>query len=130
MIRNKLWLSKLEKVNRESKICVVNYGHQFKIIGFVFYCQCFTLFVIFNLISLLKLLLLAAMFKFYSTESSIFSKIYTYKDHEIVSLNGAIHLTEQPILFLIKVFSKQLVFGKLRHEAFESFNFIKLDVWF
>lgn len=45
----KVWLSKLESVTREIKIyeLCARPCRQFQIIGFLLFCQCFTLFVIF-----------------------------------------------------------------------------------
>ena len=129
------WLSKLESVNRERQIYVMNYGIG-RVSSFKLLVLCYSTSVSLYLLYLylfLKLLFLTAMFKFYSSESSIFSKIYIYKDREIVfffKVQVIWHLTEQSVFFSIKVFSKQLLFGKLHKETSEIFlssNFIKLD---
>ena len=78
----KVWLSKLESVIRELNIYFVNCGldpvTSFKYSFFLLFHYSFVLY------EFISLLLMTAMLKFYSRESSIFSKICICKDQEII----------------------------------------------
>ena len=81
----KVWLSKLESVIRELNIYFVNCGldgvTSFKYSFFLLFHHSFVSY------KFISLLLMTAMLKFYSRESSVFSQIFIYKDQEIVFLN-------------------------------------------